>query len=307
MTRKEGGTLNPMTTISSAKQRQQTLSDYFQLTKPRIVALLVFTTLAAMLIASDGPVPTGQLAATVLGGTLAAAGASALNQYFDRHLDARMARTMHRPLPSGRVNATNALLFGSGLLVWSVVVLGFFVNWLSAGLALFGAFYYVVLYTLLLKRNTAVNIILGGGAGAVPVLVGWAAATGSLSTGAWLLFAFVFFWTPPHTWALTLWINADYERVNVPMMSVHGRGELTRVQIVWYSLLLVILTLLPLPLQMLGGLYFGVAVLLGGGLLFLALTLLRNATMLSARRLYRYSSMYLALLFLAMMADKVII
>jgi protoheme IX farnesyltransferase len=180
------------------------------------------------------------------------------------------------------------------------------VNVPAALLSLGGAAYYVLIYTLLLKRNTALNIIIGGGAGAMPVLVGWAAATGGLAIQAWLLFAIVFLWTPPHSWALAVLVNSDYERVPLPMMPVAYGNGITQLQIVWYSLQLVILTLLPLPLRMLGIFYFVVAIGLGAGLLWRSMFLLKNTSKVAARRLYKYSSLYLTLLFLAMMIDRLV-
>jgi len=281
--------------------------DYLQLTKPRIVILLIFTTVTAMVVAANGaPLPPITLIATIIGGSCAAAGASALNQYLDRDMDCQMSRTKNRPIPAGRIAPINALLFGLGLLAWSMLILSMLVNWLAAGLALLGAVYYVFIYTVLLKRNTVLNIIIGGGAGAMPVLVGWAAATNTLAPQAFLLSAIIFFWTPPHSWAFAVLTNADYERASVPMMPAAFGAEITRVQIVWYSLQLVILTLLPLPLQMLGLFYFIGAVLLGTGLIVESLRLLRDATKPAARQMYKYSSMYLAILFLIMILDRLL-
>ncbi|MHB8627465.1 MAG: heme o synthase [Aggregatilineales bacterium] len=296
-----------ITTINQTPVKQALAADYLQLTKPRIVLLLIFTTVTAMLIAAQGtPLNPLTLVATIAGGSLSAAGASTLNQYLERDLDAQMSRTKNRPLPAGRIAPLNALLFGLGLIGWSTLMLGLLVNWLTALLALGGAVYYVVIYTLLLKPNTELNILIGGGAGAMPVLVGWAAATGQLAPQAFVLFAIIFFWTPPHSWALSILIDADYERGNVPMLPVKLGAEMTRWQIVWYSLLLVILTLLPVPLGMLSLAYFAVAVLLGTGLLYRALRLLDVATKLSARQMYKYSSSYLAMLFLAMIVDRLL-
>ncbi|MEP7287879.1 MAG: heme o synthase [Chloroflexota bacterium] len=292
------------TTFSSTPVAQ-VMRDYLALTKPRIVALLVFTTVAAMVVARPS-VPLVTLLSTMIGGALAAAGASAINQYLDRDIDIQMSRTKHRPIPGGRISPVNALLFGLSLLAWATLILVVMDNWLTGLLALMGAAYYIFLYTLLLKRNTALNIIIGGGAGAMTVLVGWAAATGSLSPQAFLLFAIIFAWTPPHSWALAVLVDTDYEQVNVPMMPVAHGSEFTRLQIAWYSLQLVILTLFPLPLKMLGLFYFGAALLLGAGLLWRAYFLVRKATKLAARQMYKYSSLYLALLFLAMIVDKLI-
>lgn len=302
------------TSRSSARQQKQPslLKTYLELTKLRIVALLVFTCITAMFVAANGVPDIGTLIFTALGGTLAAAGSSAINQYIDREMDALMHRTARRPIPSGRVAPINALLFGLALIAWSVFVLGLLVNWLAAALAFGGAIYYVVLYTLILKRNTVVNIVIGGGAGAMPVLVGWAAVTGSLAIEAFILFAIVFYWTPPHSWALALLVNRDYAAAKVPMMPV-ARGEAaTRVQILLYSVQLVLITLMPgltvlLEVEeMLGGLYLLAAALLGGGLLYVSWLLLQRKTKAMARVVYKYSSMYLAFLFLAMMIDRVV-
>ena len=286
---------------------------YIELTKPRIVLLLVFTCLTSMVVAAGAIPAADKLLFTLLGGALAAGGSSAINQFLDRELDAKMARTARRPIPSGRVPARRALAFGMGLLVLSALVFGAFVNWLAAGLALAGAFYYVVIYTLVLKRNTVVNILIGGGAGAMPALVGWAAAGGGLELQAFILFAIIFYWTPPHSWALALLVNKDYAAADIPMMPV-ARGErATRVQILFYSLQLVLITLTPGLLwllsgapKFLGSFYLAAAAWLGMILLWLAVRLLRRADKASARVLYKYSSMYLALLFLAMMVDRLL-
>lgn len=280
------------------------LKDYLQLTKPRISILLIFTTVTAMVIAARGQgIPLLTLCATILGGVCASAGASVLNCYIDRDMDASMSRTLNRPIPAGRIKPQNALIFGFALLAWSAFLLYWLVNPLTALLAMVGAIYYVVVYTMLLKRNTVLNILIGGGAGAMPVLVGWAAVTNSISLEAALLFAIIFYWTPPHSWALALLVNADYTRANVPMMPVARGEEATRVQIVLYSVQLLVLTLLPLPFRMLGMFYFLCALLLGAGLMYQALHLLQDGSKIAARQCYKYTTMYLALLFLAMIAD----
>lgn len=294
-------------TVLSNFQFSTTLRTYLELAKLRIVTLLLFTTLTAMVIAANGIPPGDILIPTLIGGALAAAGASAINQYIDRDLDAKMSRTSRRPIPSGRVTPANALVFGLALVAWSVLILGVFVNWLAAALALGGAVYYVILYTILLKRNTVVNIIIGGGAGAMPVLVGWAAVTGSLSFESFLLFAIVFYWTPPHSWALALLVNSDYARANVPMMPV-ARGErVTHIQILLYSIQLVLITLVPVLFGMMGLLYFLVTVALSVGLLRAAVRLIKVADKAAARKMYKFSTMYLALLFLAMMLDRLLL
>jgi protoheme IX farnesyltransferase len=291
----------------------ETLRAYRGLMKLPIVILLVFTTVTAMVVAANG-LPFGNiLLPTILGGFMAAAGASALNQYIDRDMDGKMMRTARRPIPSGRVAPVNALLFGLALVAWAVLVLGIFVNWLSAFLALIGAIYYVVVYTMMLKRNTVVNIVIGGGAGAIPVLVGWSAVTNSLSVEAWILFAIVFFWTPPHSWALAILVNKDYEAANVPMMPVARGEEVTRWQILLYSIQLFIITLIPgmalvLSTQaMLGWFYMVCALVLGIVLLGMCVKLIRVADKAVARQVYKYSSFYLAMLFLAMIIDRALL
>lgn len=302
--------------MQSTLHHNQTLPDiikpYRELMKLRIVTLLVFTTVTAMIVAQNGIPSFELLLPTIFGGVLAAGGASALNQYIDRDMDRKMYRTARRPIPSGRIAPINALLFGLSLVAWSVLILGVFVNWFAALLALFGAFYYVVLYTLVLKRNTVINIVIGGGAGAIPVLVGWVAVTGSLAIEAFILFAIVFYWTPPHSWALAILVNRDYAAANVPMMPVSRGEELTRWQILLYSIQLLLITLLPgfslvMPaIDFLGWFYFISAILLGVGLIYMAHKLIRKADKATARATYKYTSAYLALLFLAMIIDRLV-
>ncbi len=280
------------------------LADYFVLTKPWIVGLLIATTMAAMFVAQRGVPPLSLIAFTFFGGSMTAAGASALNSYFDRDIDPLMSRTSRRPIPAGKIAPRDALVFALSLSAGGLFVLGAFVNILSALLALVGLLYYSVIYTLILKRSTPQNIIIGGAAGAIPPMVGWAAVTGELSLFAVYLFLVIFCWTPPHTWALMLMVTKDYERVRVPMMPV-ARGEPeTRWQIVLYSLLLVAITLLPFSSRDLGWLYLGSALALGAWFLYLAVRLWRDQSKRTARRLYYYSNAYLALLFLFMVLDR---
>lgn len=281
-----------------------TLRDYLQLTKPRIVTLLVFTTVTAAFIAAQGVPDFLTLVVTIGAGAFAAGGSSAVNQYYDRDIDAQMSRTAKRPIPAGRISPNAALVFGISLITLSVLLLGLFVNWLAASLALVGAMYYLVVYTMLLKRNTVLNIIIGGGAGAMPVLVGWAAVTGSLSLEAWLLFGIIFYWTPPHSWALALLVNADYSRAHVPMMPAARGEETARRQILLYSILLVVLSLLPSAIAMLGVFYLVTGGLLGAGLLLRSTQLIQQKTNAAAKRMYKYSTAYLALLFLMMILDS---
>lgn len=279
------------------------LRDLLSLTKPIIVLLLLVTTLAAMIVAAGRWPGTALVAWTMLGGALAAGGASALNQYIDRHQDRAMVRTSRRPIPRGRVHEAEVVAFGVGLCLAGFYVLALAVNLLSAVLALVGMIYYVLLYSLGLKQLTTHNIVIGGGAGAVPPLVGWAAATGGLNVAAFFLFAVIFFWTPPHFWALALVRRKDYARARVPMLPVVYGDRQTRREILLYAIQVVALTAL-LPVVGLGGwLYLAIAVGLGAGLLRFAWLLWRSGGNRNAWRMYRYSSVYLALIFGALVID----
>jgi protoheme IX farnesyltransferase len=280
---------------------RQVLADYVELTKPRVQSLLLLTTITTMYVAGDPSV--GLVALTCLGGSLSAGGAGAVNHWFDRDIDARMSRTANRPVPAGRIAPGAALTFGIALAALSFLELSLAVNVLSASLALLGFLGYVFVYTVWLKRSTPQNIVIGGAAGAVPPLVGWTAVTGSLDPTALYLFAIVFYWTPPHFWALSLLMKDEYARVGVPMMPV-VRGEVeTRRQIVLYTILLIVLTLLPVAFGFFGALYAAAAIVLGATFLLLALKLQRTADRRSALRTYLFSLLYLALLFCAMVAD----
>jgi heme o synthase len=280
---------------------RQVVADYVTMTKPKVQSLLLLTTVTTMYVAGD---PSLALVFwTVLGGSLASGGAGAVNHWYDRDIDARMARTATRPVPSGRVSPGAALAYGIALAALSFLVLSMAVNLLSAVLALLGFLGYVFVYTMWLKRTTPQNIVIGGAAGAVPPLVGWAAVTGSVDPAAWYLFAIVFYWTPPHFWALSLLMKKEYERVGVPMMPVvHGETE-TRRQIVLYTCLLVVLTMLPVAFGFFGAIYAAFALGLGGWFLVLAVRLQRRADRQSALKTYLYSLAYLAVLFGAMVAD----
>jgi protoheme IX farnesyltransferase len=280
--------------------------DYVALTKPRIIVLLLITTLAAMLVADPGGPPLATVLWTMLGGYLAAGGAGAINHYLDREVDARMARTRRRPLVSGRIEPWHGLAFGIALGIAAVAQLSLTVNGLAAALAAAGLLGYVFVYTLWLKPRTPQNIVLGGAAGAVPPLVGWAAATGGLSLDALWLFAIVFVWTPPHFWALSLLIKDDYARTGVPMLPVVRGEQATRRQILAYSLLLVALTALPAASGLFGVPYLVAALALGAGFIALAALLVRRPSRAAARRLYLSSLLYLALLFVAMAADRML-
>ncbi len=283
------------------------VSDFIALTKPVIVVLLLVTTLAAMIVAAGRLPPASLIFWTMLGGGLTAGGSSALNQYIDRDADQKMHRTRRRPLAEGRLRDVHAISFGLALCILGFYILAIFVNVLAALLALLGILYYVVFYSLFLKYSTPQNIVIGGGAGAIPPLVGWAAVTASLSIPAFFLFALVFFWTPPHFWALALLKERDYARAGVPMHPVvHGEGA-TRGQIFLYSIQLVAFTLL-LPLANLGSwLFLIAAITLGVGMMTYAWRLLRTGGNATAWRMYRYSSMYLALIFGALVVDTLVV
>jgi protoheme IX farnesyltransferase len=284
---------------------RETLAAYLALTKPRIIGLLLLTTVTTMLVADPG-VSAGTIAWTMLGGYLAAGGAGAINHYLDRELDARMARTRNRPLVNGRISPRRGLAFGIALGVAAVVQLSVTVNALSALLAAAGLLGYVFVYTLWLKPLTPQNIVIGGAAGAVPPLVGWTAATGGLTVDALYPFAIVFLWTPPHFWALSLLIKDEYARSGVPMLPVvRGEAE-TRRQILAYSGLLVAVSVLPVIGGLLGAIYLGAALALGGGFLALAWRLRARPSREAALQLYLSSLAYLALLFCAMALDRLV-
>ena len=280
------------------------LDDYVELTKPRIIALLLITTLAAMIMAARG-VPNLLLVLwTLLGGALSAASAGAINCVWDRDIDRLMTRTMLRPVARGALSARDALIFAALAQSAGFTLLFFFVNPLAAWLSLGGNAYYVFVYTMWLKRITPLNIVVGGAAGAIPPLVGWAAVTGSVSGTAVLLFFIVFFWTPPHFWALSLLMKGEYEKVGVPMLPVvRGEAE-TRRQILLYSILLYAVTQLPFCAGGFGLIYLAASLVLGLGFIAGAVRLYRRADRQSALRLYLYSLAYLALLFCAMVADR---
>jgi heme o synthase len=280
---------------------RQLVGDYVTLTKPKVQSLLLLTTVTTMFVAGD---PSLALVFwTVLGGSLASGGAGAVNHWYDRDIDAQMARTATRPVPAGRISPRAALTFGIVLALLSFAELSLTVNLLAAVLALSGFLGYVFVYTIWLKRATPQNIVIGGAAGAVPPLVAWAAVTGRVDLEALYLFAIVFYWTPPHFWALSLLMKDEYARVGVPMMPV-VRGETeTRQLIVLYTVLLVALTLMPVVFGYFGLIYGAIAAALGGVFISLSLRLWREAQRSSALRTYLFSLAYLALLFCAMVLD----
>jgi heme o synthase len=291
-------TVRPAAAVSNTRQ---VVSDYFELTKPKVQTLLLLTTITSMEIA--GSPSLGLIALTCLGGYLSAGGAGAVNHYWDRDIDATMKRTASRPIPAGRISPRSALVFGFTLAALSFALLSLTVNVLAASLALAGFVGYVGVYTIWLKRRTPQNIVIGGAAGAMPPLVGWAATRGSLSWTAVYLFAIVFYWTPPHFWALSLLMKDEYAKAGVPMMPVVRGEKETRRQILLYSLLLYSMTQLPFCAGAFGGIYLVTSMALGFVFIGTAWVLYRRADRRAALRLYLYSLLYLALLFGAMVAD----
>jgi heme o synthase len=281
--------------------------DYLTLTKPRIMVLLLVTAAGGMVVGAEGLPSAGLLAATLGGLALACGGASALNHVLDRDVDTRMHRTAQRPVAAGRIAPESALEFGLALSALSFVVLASLVNLVAALLAVAGNLFYVLVYTRWLKRSTPQNIVIGGAAGAVPPLVGWAAATGNLALPALFLFLIVFLWTPPHFWALALLIKRDYAAAGIPMLPVvRGETETAR-SIVRYSFALVAVTVLPVVWRTLGVVYLATALVLGIALIGLALALQRETTPVRARRLFSFSLAYLALLFVSMALDPLLV
>ena len=283
------------------------LRDYIALTKPRVVLLLEVTAVAAMVMASRGLPDWNLLLATVVGGWLAAAGANAVNCWFDRDIDLSMGRTRSRPLPAGRIEPYQALVFGVVLATTSFVLMSATVNVLAASLTLTAFLFYVLVYTMWLKRSSTQNIVIGGAAGAIPPLVGWSAVQGRLSLTALFLFAVVFYWTPPHFWALALLVKRDYQRAKVPMLPVVAGDRRTLQQIVLYTLILVVVTVLPVLTRSFGVVYLAGAAALDAALLACAIDAVHRPSARSARRLFYYSMLYLALLFAVMAVDRIVV
>ncbi|MEH1872204.1 heme o synthase [Nostoc sp.] len=284
----------------------QVIQSYYQLTKPRIIPLLLITTAGSMWIAAKGEVDPLLLLVTLTGGTMAAASAQTINCVYDRDIDYDMERTRHRPIPSGKVQPRDALIFAIALATISFTLLAVFANLLAALLAFSGIVFYILVYTHWLKRHTTQNIVVGGAAGAIPALVGWAAVTGTLSWSAWLIFAIVFLWTPPHFWALALMIRDDYAKVGIPMLPVIEGDTATVRQIWYYTLVTVFATvLLVYPLGASGILYGAIAVILGGLFIHKSWRLLQNPEdRVVAKELFLFSISYMMLLCLGMVVDS---
>ncbi|HVM14871.1 MAG TPA: heme o synthase [Egibacteraceae bacterium] len=297
-------------TVAESTQRRtaaQTVKAYVGLTKPRIIELLLVTTVPTMIVAERGLPDLGLVVATLAGGALAAGSANTINSYLERDIDGLMARTAHRPLVNHQVPPENARRFGVALGVVSFAWLAALVNLLAAALAVAAILFYVFVYTVGLKRRTHQNIVIGGAAGCMPVLVGWAAVTGGIGLPAVVLFAIVFYWTPPHFWALALRYREDYARAGVPMLPVvAGVAETTR-QILLYSIMLVAVTLMFGPIGGMGSIYFVASSVLGAIFIGYAVQLVRDRSEQVAMRLFRYSITYLGLLFTAMALDAIVI
>ncbi|HKR07717.1 MAG TPA: heme o synthase [Gemmatimonadaceae bacterium] len=293
-----------MTNVTTQEHAQSSLTrDMIALTKPRIISLLLLTTVAPMFVAGS---PTWLSVIVVLiGGYLMAGGANAVNMYLDRDIDTQMSRTRLRPIPSGRMGPKSVLAFGIALATAATYILARFTNVLTAILALAGFYFYVFVYTRWLKRTTPQNIVIGGAAGAFPPLVGWAAMTGRIDLTAIYLFLIVFFWTPPHFWALALLKQRDYGRAGVPMAPLVWGERETMHQMLWYNVILIALTLLPFTFGAFGLIYFWSALVLGATLLIGILRILRTPEWTKpAWQVYKFSLLYLALLFIAMVVDR---
>lgn len=295
-----------MTTLAQPLRQTATesgLGDYIALLKPRVMTLVVFTGLAGLVVAPT-PIHPFLAGVAVLCIALASGASGAINMWLERESDALMVRTRNRPLPRGRIPASNALEFGVVLLVFAVFLMGVAVNWLAAGLLATAAAFYIFIYTIWLKRRTPQNIVIGGAAGAFPPLIGWAAATGQVSLEPLILFAIIFFWTPPHFWALALYRNEDYTRAGIPMLPVVAGMRATKIQMLVYTLLLLPIALLPTLLGFAGWAYGGAALGLSLGFIFCAVRVLGDATDKAAKAMFRYSLVYLSALFAVLMLEK---
>jgi protoheme IX farnesyltransferase len=286
------------------RSTRATIGAYVALTKPRIIELLLVTTVPTMIVAERGLPSLWLMAATVIGGTLAAGGANAINMYVDRDIDKVMDRTKGRPIASGRVTPRAALTFAVAIEVAAFLFLWATVNLLSASLAVAACLFYVFVYTLWLKRTSSRNIVIGGAAGAAPVLIGWSAVTNSLDWPPLVLFAIIFYWTPPHFWALAIRYREDYAKVEVPMLPVVASLRTTATRILLYTLLLWALTVAFAPVAGMGGLYLAAAVLLGAVFTYYAARLLQDSSPKVAMRVFTWSISYITLLFGAMALDQ---
>lgn len=278
-------------------------NDYLALLKPRVMSLVVFTGFAGLVLAPGELHPVLSLVA-VFCIAFAAGGAGAINMWYDRDIDALMVRTRNRPIPAGRMVPQKALTFGFATSVIAVIIMGVAVNWVAAALLAFANAFYVFVYTIWLKRRTPQNIVIGGAAGAMPPLIGWAAVTGTMGLESFALFLLIFLWTPPHFWALSLCRTDEYAMAGVPMLPVVVGKNATRRHILIYSMLLVPVSLAPLALGIAGAIYATTAIAMGGGFLFLAYRIIIQRDDGSARRMFQYSIFYLFILFLVLIAER---
>ena len=284
-----------------------TIRNYVTITKPRVIVLLLITTVPPMVVATRGWPSTWLVLATLFGGTLSAAGANAINCWYDRDIDAVMRRTRTRPTVTGAIEAPHALAFGIALGALAFAVLWATTTLMAASLSLAALLFYVFVYTVWLKRRTPQNIVIGGAAGAFPPMVGWAAVTGDISLASCVMFAVIFFWTPPHFWALSLRLKDDYADAHVPMLPVTHGVEVTRLQILRYTVLLVVVTVLLLPAAGLSWIYLGSALVLGAAFLWGSFRLWQQKSSFAPITLYKLSMLYLALLFVSMGVDAAIL
>lgn len=295
--------------VTAPRISEAGVADYIALLKPRVMSLVVFTALVGYFLAPGHPHPvmafTSILCIAVGGGA-----SGALNMWYEADIDALMSRTANRPIPRGRVTRPEALTFGMTLAFFSVMTLGILVNWVAGALLAFTIFFYVVIYTIALKRWTAQNIVIGGAAGALPPVVAWAAATGSLSVEPILLFLIIFFWTPPHFWALALFRNDDYARAGVPMLPVVAGPDATRLQILLYTVVLVAIAVAPWPLGYFSAIYGVASLILGAGMLYLAVNVYNrrtgSAALRATRKLFAFSIVYLFALFAILLLEVVV-
>ncbi len=292
--------------VSALPRASKRIAPYLALTKPRILLLVILTGLPAMVIAAQGWPGAGLVVATLLGIALAAGAANALNCYIERDLDARMERTRDRPLPSGELTARSALLFALGLAVVASATLYAAAGPVAAALGVATILFYVFVYTIWLKPRSSLNAVVGGASGAAAPLIADAAVNGTVGAAGWLLFAIIFFWQPPHVWAIALFRKSDYESAGIPMLPSVIGDQPTRWRMLWYTLALVPVTLAPVPLGLLGPLYLGVALVLDGWFVWHAVRVLRERTDAAARRLFHVSLVYLFALFFAMLVDRAI-
>ena len=294
----------------AARANHNRMRDYFALLKPRVMSLVMFTTFVGLMVA-PGEISFLTAVIALFAIAIGAGASGALNMWYEADIDAIMARTKNRPIPSGRIEPNEALVFGSVLAVFSVLTLGFLVNWVAGGLLALTIFYYLFIYTFWLKRRTPLNIVIGGGAGALPPMIGWAAVTGNVSVESFILFAIIFLWTPPHFWALALYKTGDYGKVGIPMMPVVAGPDKTRQQILVYTIVMLPVTLLPMAFGFAGLLYGVVGSVLGGVFLWRAWLVYTVRSEPDAKRhanrLFFYSIFYLFALFALLLIERVFI